>query len=132
MYKRLCTVALVWSSCLSLGGAARAQPPYQVIDLPAGAQTDLYFQVNVTGKLYVRLAARDGKTACANLWWVKWPFGTVEQLGRVCDRAAIDIPALADISLSSRLRAGGVDRDLKALLTASEAVFVSPPPFSFP
>lgn len=115
-------VAVMLTLAGTLTSPAAADDRYHILYLPAGEQSDVYFQVNVAGQIYIRLAAADGKQACVNFWWIKWPLGTVEQLGRHCDQAHFDVPGLGSASASSKLRAGGVDRDMKALVTADERV----------
>jgi hypothetical protein len=99
-----------------------AQPSYSadyyVINLQSQQGVDVYFQINASGKVYLRIENREG-TACAKLWWIKWPLGNVEQLGEHCGLVQLDIPSLPNIS--SKLRASG-DTSTKILVTADERV----------
>lgn len=94
----------------------------QFIDVPAGSQQDLYFEINVKGTVYLKIAAEGGGQACASFWWVKQPFGRVEQLGQPCNFARFDIPGLSSGAISAKLRVGGAARHLKLALSANEQV----------
>lgn len=94
----------------------------QIVDLPAGAQRDLYFEINVKGKVYIKIAAADRSRACASFWWIKWPFGSVHHLGQHCDFAEFDIPGLISGAISAKLRVGGASKHLKLVLSADEQV----------
>jgi len=101
-------------------GAVAADP--QRVDLAKGGTADVYFEMNISGKLFVSMAARPGESACADFWWIKWPFGTVESLGRHCGFASFDIPGLTSFAVSAKLRAGGPANDVKLAVSATEAV----------
>lgn len=108
---------------LSCGIAALAAD-LQIVDMPAAQQVDLYTQVNVGGSVFVRIVSPSGP-ACADFWWIQWPFGTVQQLGRHCDFARFDIPGLFKAAAASRLRAGGGSGNLKLGVSTEEKVAAS-------
>lgn len=105
-------VLLVWAAPWA-ATPARAAPNYVIIDVPAGSTQDVYFEINLKGKVHVRLVAEDGGEACAEFWWIKWPLGNIQSLGRHCGSAAFDIPGLFDFAVSAKLRVGGAARHLK-------------------
>lgn len=116
---RLKVLAVALVSCLQPGVVA-ADP--QHIDLVKGGTADVYFKVNITGKVYVSMGARPGESACAEFWWIKWPFGTVEPLGRHCGFSSFDIPGLTSFAFLAKLRAGGAINDVKLAVSATESV----------
>jgi hypothetical protein len=61
------------------------------VRIPAGQTVDVWFGANVSGKLYYSIASRDGSNA-VNFWWIKWGFGSVEQLGVHHGAGLFDIP----------------------------------------
>lgn len=54
-----------------------------IIDILPDQQADVFFQINTAGTVYLKIVAEKGEP-CAEFWWIKWPLGTVEQLGRNC------------------------------------------------
>jgi hypothetical protein len=103
----------------------------QVIDIQPGEQSDIFFQVNTTGQVYLKIVSENGDP-CADFWWIKWPFGTVEQLGRKCGNVVFDIPGVSSASVSSKLRAGGIGTHIKIGVFSNESVFSKPISFSVP
>lgn len=102
--------------------ASSSAQSLQIESLERGETKDLYFQINVAGKVHVKLIAPAGGDPCANFWWIKWPFGNVEQLGRQCSFASFDIPGLSHGAVSSKLRIGGSENDLRLGVAADETV----------
>ena len=92
------------------------------IDLAKGATVDAYYEVNVDGKIYVQIAAKPRDNNCAKFWWIKWPFGNVQALGRQCGFATFEIPGFTSLAISAKLRAGGAVNDVKLGVSATEAV----------
>lgn len=101
-------------------GSAVAQPAPQIIDVPPGQASDLFFFVNTTGKVYVKIAAEGNNRPCSNLWWIKWGVGTVEQLGEKCGSFSLDIPGLSTVS--GKLRIAGRDYRMKVAVSSEETV----------
>jgi hypothetical protein len=94
---------------------------YQIIDVAPGQKVDVTFEINLTGKVYVRILAQRG-SGCADFWWIVWPLGYVRQLGRHCGAAEFGYPGLRDLAFSSKLRAGGVSVPTKFIYAASSRV----------
>jgi hypothetical protein len=89
---------------------------YQIIDVPVGHAVDAYFEINVSGKVYVRIETSSGP-GCADFWWITWPLGRIQELGHHCASAQFEIPGLlSDLSVSSKLRAGGVSQPTKLVV----------------
>jgi hypothetical protein len=116
-------LAMAAALALASGSAAAADP--QIVELAPGAAGDAYFQINLRGKIYVQIAAPPSGEPCAEFWWIKWPLGTVEHLGRHCERAVFDIPGIFSLTLSSKLRAQAGPSGLKLAVSASESVAMS-------
>ena len=104
----------------TLAGAA---PNFQIIDVPAGSSQDVYFEINLKGTVYLHVVADDGGEACAEFWWIKWPLGNIQSLGRHCGSASFPIPGLFDFAISAKLRVGGAAKHLK--IVASDQVSVA-------
>jgi hypothetical protein len=105
--------------CVLLVGHVSAGDGPQIIDVLAGQQADIFFQINTTGRLYIKIVAAQGES-CANLWWIKWPLGDVEQLGRKCGNTTIDIPTGTHGAIAAKLRAGGISQHTKIVLFSDE------------
>src|SRR4051794_17174359 len=106
---RLLRVRLVILSCVSLIMSA-VEPSIaadlQVVNGPANQQVDVFSEFNTSGTVFVKIIAESGEP-CADFWWIKWPFGAVQQAGRFCGFARFDIPGIFRASVASKLRAGG-------------------------
>src|SRR6266446_7395894 len=90
---------------------------YQIIDVPVGQAVDAYFEIDVSGKVYLRIETSSGP-GCADFWWITWPLGRVRELGHHCASAEFEIPGiLSDLSISSKLRTGGVDKPTKVVVS---------------
>jgi hypothetical protein len=68
--------AFLWLAVSSLQAYAAGE--LQIVDAPAGQQVDVLTQINTSGTVFIKIVAQNGE-ACANFWWIKWPFGTVER-----------------------------------------------------
>lgn len=101
--------------------AAKAAEP-QRLEAGPGQTLDLYWEINLGGRVYLHIAAEPGGEPCADLWWIKWPFGQVEQIGRRCGRVDLDIPGFFALSLGAKLRAGGFANRVRIALTTDERV----------
>lgn len=93
----------------------------QIVKAPAGKTVDAYFQINVSGDLFLRIKTKDGSN-CARFWWIKWPFGSVSQLGRLCGSVKIPIPGIFSFSVASKLRVASEGSDTLIALAADERV----------
>jgi hypothetical protein len=96
-----------------------AEPP-KVFTLVPGASSDAYFEINVSGTVFVTIAAPPGQEPCAEFWWIKWPLGTVESLGRKCGNLRLETPGLSRFAMSAKLRAGGAKSVIKIAISANE------------
>ncbi|MCS6291948.1 MAG: hypothetical protein H8J66_02655 [Nitrospira sp.] len=94
----------------------------KIVDLNPGESVDAYFEVNLSGKLFIYIVAEPGGEACADFWWIKWPFGRNENTGRFCNEATLDIPGWTSLAISSKLRAGGAKNRVKIAVRANEEV----------
>jgi hypothetical protein len=63
-----------------------------VVQILAGQSADVWFGVNMSGSLGLAIRTRDGSNCVPAMWWIKWGFGSVEQLGQQCGNVTIDIP----------------------------------------
>lgn len=99
-----------------------APPEQQVSELKPGESIDVYFEINLSGKVFVYIVAESGGEACADFWWITWPFGRNEDMGRFCQEATFDIPGWTSVAISSKLRAGGAKNRLKIAVRANEEV----------
>jgi hypothetical protein len=86
-HRSLTLVLLLALSALA-PNIARAE---KEIRIPAGQSVDAWWGVNVSGKINYTIRTRDGSNK-AKFWWIKWGFGTVEEIGVRTDTGAIDIP----------------------------------------
>jgi hypothetical protein len=94
---------------------------YQIIEVNPGQTVDVYFEINLVGAVALRIATRSGP-GCAELWWIKWPLGNIESLGRRCGSMRLSIPGIANLAVAGKLRAGGVDERTKIIAAATEQV----------
>lgn len=94
---------------------------WQVIDLPVGQSVDAYFEINLSGHVYVKIVTQNGP-GCAEFWWIVWPFGYVKQAGRHCGGVKLELPGLLDAAVASKLRAGGASEATKLIAAANEKV----------
>jgi hypothetical protein len=99
--RRLLCVTVVIAYCLvsSLG----AQTTVKEIRIPAGQTVDLWFGVNVTGKVSYAIRTKDG-TNTIHMWWILEPTGRVKQLGKRSNDGSLKIPGLTAASVSAKLR----------------------------
>jgi hypothetical protein len=100
--------------------AARAAD-YQIIDIQPGQTVDVYFEINLSGEVVLRIATKTGP-GCAEFWWINWPFGNISSVGKKCGSSRASIPGWSDFSLSSKLRAAGVSEPTKIIAASSERV----------
>jgi hypothetical protein len=94
---------------------------YQVINIQPGQTVDIYFEVNLSGNVSLRIATKSGP-GCAELWWIKWPLGNIKSLGKKCGATRLSIPGITDFAVAGKLRAGGVNVHTKIIAASSEQV----------
>ena len=94
---------------------------YQVIDVQPAQTVDVYFEINLSGSVSLRIATKTG-AGCAELWWIKWPLGDIKSLGKKCGIVRLSIPGLTDFSFAGKLRATGVNVPTKIIAASSERV----------
>jgi hypothetical protein len=94
---------------------------YQVIDLQPGQTVDVYFDINLSGSVSLRIVTKSG-LGCAELWWIKWPLGDIKSLGRKCGSARIALPGITDFAIAGKLRAGGASVPMKIIAASNERV----------
>jgi hypothetical protein len=82
---------------------------------------DVYWSVNLSGTVYVA-ADVDGRPACLDYWWIRWPTTSIKSLGRHCGRAAFVLPGLSELAVGGKLRAGNASERTRLRGTASEKV----------
>jgi len=76
--------------CFLVSTLAYGQAP-QRIKIPAGQTADLWYGVNVTGNLNIRIQTRDGKNEL-KLSWIKWGVGSIQEIGNWGPAGSINIP----------------------------------------
>lgn len=116
-------IAVVTLAVLAAPSSKAADPA--IVEIKAGETVDAYFSINTKGKVFLKIAAPPGEEACADFWWIKWPWGTIEQLGRHCNNAAFEIPSLFALTISAKLRAGGTKNTVKLAVSAAETMAYS-------
>jgi len=104
---------------------------YHITDIAAGDTADIFFEINTAGKIYLSIRGRSG-SECVDLWWIRWPLGSIDRLGRRCGNIALKIPGLADISVAAKLRGRAITGPVKIVGSSNERVAFDFPPFSFP
>ena len=118
-------VTLAWiRSCLlaALIPTIVTAAEHQIILVNPGQNTDVYFEINLKGSVFLSIYSPDGGDQCAEFWWITWPFGSVKSIGRLCDSARLEIPGLSAFAVSAKLRVGGAKVPLKVVAAATEEV----------
>ena len=95
---------------------------YQTFEISPGETKDIHFSVNLSGNLYLNILKENRTEGCIDLWWILWPFGSIQNIGRSCGRVDLGIPGLLSLSVASKLRAGGAESNIKILLTGDLVV----------
>jgi hypothetical protein len=107
--------------CLAISPGAVWAANYQVIEIYPGQDVDIYFEINLSGTVALRIETMSGP-GCAELWWIRWPLGNIASLGKRCGSFRLPIPGVTEFTLSAKLRAAGVDRRTKIIAAANERV----------
>jgi hypothetical protein len=110
---------LICFGILNLRSAAAAD--YQVIDILPGQTVDVYFEINLSGTVTLRIATKAGP-GCAELWWIRWPLGDIKSLGKRCGSVRLALPGFSDFAIAGKLRATGVNVPTKIVAAANERV----------
>jgi hypothetical protein len=110
--------ALVFESLTSQPAQAA---DYQVIDVQPGQTVDVYFEINLSGSVSLRIVTKNGP-GCAELWWIKWPLGDIKSLGKKCGNARFALPGITDFAVAGKLRATGVSVPTKIIAASNERV----------
>jgi hypothetical protein len=126
----ICFCGMLVAAALGQTATASAQE-HQIIRLEAGATEDTYFEINLSGNLYLSIRSPDG-IGCVDLWWVRWPLGILTQPGNQCGNVRLPIPGIMDFALWSKLRARAGSEPVVIIASARESVVINFPPVSFP
>jgi len=103
------------------GGAWAAQD-VQIVDVPAGVSSDVYTEVNLSGKIYLKIISEPGEEPCGEFWWIKWPLGNIEHLGRGCGLVSFEIPGIYHGAVASKLRVRAIKSRIKIAVSSVESV----------
>lgn len=79
------------SFILATTAASLRAEDYQRIEIKAGESKEIWYGFNVKGSVNLAIRTKDGSNK-VRLWWVKQPFGRVEQLGIVGPELELQIP----------------------------------------
>jgi hypothetical protein len=109
---------------ISLNSESPAANDLQIVDVLPDQASDVYFFVNLRGRLYLKIAAAGGNRPCAEFWWITWGFGNIKDVGERCGSFTLDIPepSLTDPVISGKLRTSGAPYRLKIAVSAYENV----------
>jgi hypothetical protein len=119
--RRLFLLFVVSAAIQTVSSSSLPAADYQVIDLLPGQATDVYFEINLSGTVAIRVVTQTG-IGCAEFWWIKWPLGDIKSLGRKCGAARLSIPAITDLAVAGKLRATGVNIPTKIIAASNERV----------
>jgi hypothetical protein len=126
----VCIAGTVMAATIASTSFASAQE-HQLIRVEKDSTQDVYFEINLSGYVYLSIRSADG-IGCADLWWIKWPLGTLTQLGTRCGNIRLAIPGISDFAISSKLRARAKDHSIAIVAGSSEHIAYDFPPVSFP
>ena len=121
MLKWKTSIAVMLAAILGFSGTTEARD-YEVIDIIPGQSKDVYFEINLKGRVYIRIVGPPGAEACATFWWIKWPLGNIKDLGRHCGSATFEIPGWLDLAVSSKLRVGSANSPLKIVASENASI----------
>jgi hypothetical protein len=119
--KTLRFLCLLWFLTGTIAASAARAADYQVIAIDPGQTVDVYFEIDLSGTVALRIETAGGP-GCAEFWWIKWPFANISSLGRICGTTHIPIPGLTALAISGKLRASGVSKPTKIIAASSERV----------
>lgn len=104
-----------------IAGVAEAHPAVQIIEVPEGRTVDAYFEINLSGNVFLSIRDKTGP-ACADLWWITWPLGRIQEVGHKCGNVRLEIPGWLDLAISSKLRAGGTSGLTKIIVSENSEI----------
>jgi hypothetical protein len=86
----------------------------------------IFLFINLTGKVFLKIGNRSqsNKITC---WWVKGPFGSVENLGDISGSAVLEFKGL----IWGKLRASGADSETVIIVTENASIAASFPDIHF-
>lgn len=103
---------------------------YVTLWVNPGESIDVYWNVNLSGKVYL-IADVGGNPGCLDYWWIVWPFTQIKKLGRHCGRVEFDLPSMTDWAIGGKLRAGGATMRTRLRGSALESVAHGLPELNF-
>lgn len=119
LWKTVSWTLIVIQACLPVAAAAE---DLKVIDIAPNSSADVYFEINLSGNIYLNIQDSKG-AACADFWWIVWPLGSIKGIGEVCGRARVSIPGFFDsFAISAKLRVRSGPSQIKIGASASESV----------
>lgn len=105
----------------TVSASADSQKAYQVIDVPPGQTVDTYFEINLSGYVFLNIGNKSGP-ACVDLWWITWPLGRIKEIGNTCGSVRLNIPGWLDLAIASKLRARGGNELIKIVASENSQV----------
>lgn len=66
-------LVMVVSVLAILRGSPVCAADYETVWVDTGTAVDVYWNVNLSGKVFV-VADINGNPACLDYWWIVWPF----------------------------------------------------------
>ena len=107
-------VILIFVLLGSLPSVVRAE---KEIRIPAGQSADVWWGVNVSGSIHYVIRTRDDSNT-VKFWWIKWGFGSIENVGLRTDVGSLQIPiSLFKGVMAAKLRASS---DVNAIIYIQE------------
>lgn len=98
------------------------------VRIPAGKSADVWWGVNVGGNINYVIRTRDGSDTI-KLWWIKWPLGTIDEIGLRSGSGHVKIPiAWWRGVVAAKLRASS---DVDCVMRISETSSPDIPSFTF-
>jgi hypothetical protein len=89
--------------CLGLGFGQTRPAALKEVKVAAGQTADLWFGVNVKGKIHYAIRTKHGSNQM-RMWWITEPLGAVKQLGMLKNSGSLDIPSKLNASIVAKLR----------------------------
>jgi hypothetical protein len=120
------SAVIIAAALALLSGTSARTADYETVWVDPGNSVDVYWEINLKGKVYVA-ADIDGQPACLDYWWIVLPFTQINKLGNHCGRASFDIPSWSDFSIGGKLRAGNAKDRTRVLGTSNERVAATYP-----
>jgi hypothetical protein len=99
----------------------------KTIEINIGETKEVYFYINLTGKLHYKISNESG-TNRLKFWWVKGPFGNVEGLGELIGEGSLPYKGL----VWGKLKASSADSQTFVQIEESSKIVTKFPPIYFP